>query len=239
MNKRMSGAGSQPAQGSQSRLFLVLALAAVPILQSAENTQPAAVDVVVERKDGSEWRAVDPHYVFASQDQIRFVFRSDVPGNLYVMNRAPSGASDWIFPAPGTDPENRVAAGQSYRIPAQGGFVIGGPPGFDTTVWILSPHALQLGSAADAIAEAPKERGTNSQDNLIPRCSDTLLVARGPCTDDRAGAAPFHERLNLPQSDGLVARDLNFSNDGGRTRITPRDQTSGNVIVYEFRIAHR
>jgi len=222
-----------------SSALMAAAVCWTPALWCSENTQPAAVDIVVERKDGTEWRAVDPHYVFASQDQIRFVFRSDVPGNLYVMNRTPSGASDWIFPAPGTDPENRVAAGQSYRIPAQGGFVISGPPGFDTTVWILSPHPLQLGAAADAIADTPKERGANSQDNLIPRCSDTLLVARGPCTDDRAGAAPFHERLNLPQADGLIARDLNFSNDGGRTRIAPRDQTSGNVIVYEFRIAHR
>jgi hypothetical protein len=206
-------------------------------LWSAETGQTTAVEVAVERKDGSEWRAVDPHYVFASQDQIRFVFRSDVPGNLYVMNRAPSGNSDWIFPAANTETENRVTPGQAYRIPAQGAFVISGPPGFDTTVWILSPHALQLGAAADLV-ETPKEHPA-SDDNLIPRCTDTLLVARGPCTDDRAGATPFHERLHLPQSEGLVARDLNFSNDGDRTRITPRDQNSGNVIVYEFRIAHR
>jgi hypothetical protein len=123
--------------------------------------------------------------------------------------------------------------GQKYRIPAQGGFMISGPPGFDTTVWILSPHPLHAGAAADLLGSAGHE------DNLIPRCSDTLLVARGPCTDDRAGATPFHERLHLSQSESLVARDLDFSNDGDRTRIVPRDQASGNVIVYEFRIAHR
>lgn len=218
---------------------VLFALVLSPVsLRSAETSQATALDVVVERKAGAGWHAVDPHYVFASQDQIRFVFRSDVPGNLYVLNRAPSGTSDWIFPAANTATENRVAPSQAYRIPAQGAFVISGPPGFDTTVWILSPHPLQLGAAANLVGEPPKER-SGSEENLIPRCTDTLLVARGPCTDDRAGATPFHERLNLPHSDGLVARDLDFSNDGDRTRITPRDQASGNVIVYEFRIAHR
>ena len=218
----------------------ILAVVLSPVsLWPAETGQATAVDVVVERKVGADWRAVDPHYVFASQDQIRFVFRSDVPGSLYVLNRAPSGTSDWIFPAPGTETDNRVAPGQAYRIPAQGAFVISGPAGFDTTVWILSPHPLLLGTAADLLGSPPKEQAAGSQDNLIPRCTDTLLVARGPCTDDRAGATPFHERLHLPQSDGLVARDLSFSNQGDRTRITPRDQASGNVIVYEFRIAHR
>ena len=207
-------------------------------LAAADTGSTAAVDVIVERKAGADWQPVDPHYVFAAQDQIRFVFRSDVPGHLYVLNRAPSGTSDWIFPA-NAETDNRVAPGQSYRIPAQGAFVISGPPGFDTTVWILSPRTLPMGAASDLLTDQPKEHAEGSGKDLIPRCSDTLLVARGPCTDDRAGATPFHERLHLPESQGLVARDLNFSNDGDRTRITPRDQGSGNVIVYEFRIAHR
>jgi hypothetical protein len=220
-------------------VFLIAAAWCPLNLWAAETGQSSALDVVVERKDDAAWKAVDPHYVFASGDQIRFVFRSDMPGHLYVLNRAPSGASDWIFPATKTQPDNRVTSGHTYRIPADGAFVISGPPGFDTTVWILSPQPLQIGAAGDLLANPQKEHAAGSEDNLIPRCTDTLLVARGPCTDDRAGATPFHERLHLPQSKGLVARDLNFSNDGERTRITPRDQASGNVIVYEFRIAHR
>ena len=198
-----------------------------------------AVEVVVEQKTSAGWHAVDPHHVFASQDQIRFVFRSDVPGNLYVLNRPPSGDAEWIFPAPRTDPENRVTPGQTYRIPAEGSFVISGPPGFDTTVWILSPRPLPADAAAGLIGDSTKGRALSTEENLIPRCSDTLLVARGPCTDDRAGATPFHERLHAPDSQGLLARDLNFSSNGDRTRITPRDGATGNVIVYEFRIAHR
>jgi len=209
----------------------VVVLAVAPGSARLWSAEASAVDVVVERKAGADWRAVDPHYVFAVQDQIRFVFRSDAPGPLYVLNRPPAGASEWIFPAAGTEPDNRVAPGQTYRIPAQGAFVISGPPGFDTTVWILSPHPLPMGAAA--------EWGGDTAKGLIPRCGDTGLIARGSCTDDRAGAMPFHERLRLPQSEGLVARDLDFTNDGDRTRITPRDQASGNVIVYEFRIAHR
>ena len=221
------------------RACAALFVLATLTLSASDTARTTAVDVVVERKLGGDWQAVDPHYVFTAQDQIRFVFRSGVPGHLYVLNRAPSGASDWIFPATNTEPNNKVAPGESYRIPAQGAFVISGPAGFDTTVWILSPHPLPLGSAADLLVDQPQGHPAGNNDNLIPRCSDTLLVARGPCTDDRAGATPFHERLHLPQSQGLVARDLNFSNDGDRTRITPRDQASGNVIVYEFRIAHR
>ena len=227
-----------PSGRLKQRALLMLAVACAPLsLWAADSGQPPAIDVVVERKDGGEWKAVDPHYVFASQDQIRFVFRSEVPGHLYVLNRTPAGASDWIFPGTRGDAGNLVAPGRSYRIPAQGSFVISGAPGFDTTVWILSPDALHVGAASDLLAEPPK--AVSSETNLIPRCTDTLLVARGPCTDDRAGATPFHERLNLPQSGTLVSRDLNFSNDGERTRITPRDETGGGVIVYEFRIAHR
>ncbi len=138
------------------------------VASSAAGTgRNAAVDVVVERKAGAEWTAVDPHYVFAAQDQIRFVFRSGVAGHLYVLNRAPSGASDWIFPAANTTPENRVAPGQAYRIPAQGAFVISGPPGFDTTVWILSPHPLPMGAAADLLPDQPAEtpRGERQRPN--------------------------------------------------------------------------
>ena len=138
---------------SRAALLLLAAALSPQALWSAETGQSGALDVVVERKTGADWRAVDPHYVFASQDQIRFVFRSDVPGHLYVLNRPPSGASEWVFPAAGTEPDNLVAPGQRYRIPAQGAFVISGPPGFDTTVWILSPA-----SSADGRRRGPAER---------------------------------------------------------------------------------
>ncbi|HTP88070.1 MAG TPA: DUF4384 domain-containing protein [Bryobacteraceae bacterium] len=222
----------------RARGALLLAVACAPLILLAEDAapKPATLDVVVERRDSGEWKAVDPHYVFASGDQIRFVFRSEVPGHLYVLNRPPSGASEWIFPADHTDPDNLVAPGRSYRIPASGSFVISGPPGFDTTVWILSPEVLHV-SAADLLPG--QNRSFSTEQNLIPRCGDTPLTARGPCTDDRAGASPFHERINLPKSQSLLARDLNFSNDGERTRITPADESTGGVIVYEFRIAHR
>jgi len=199
-----------------------------------EAARSGSLDIVVERKAESGWHSVDPHYVFTSGDRIRFVLRSGVPGYLYVLNRAPSGASEWIFPAANAHTDNHVATGQTYAIPADGAFVISGPPGFETTVWILSPKPLAT-AAAQTLSEEDGSAGSG-EDNLIPRCRDTFLVPRGPCTDDRAGATPFRVPA---QADSLVARDLSFSKDGDSTRITARDDSAGNPIVYEFRIAHR
>ena len=214
-------------------LFAFCAL--VPVAAWCEEGAGAnSLDIVVERKVDSGWHSVDPHYVFASRDQIRFVFRSAVPGYLYVLNRAPSGVSEWMFPAGNTQADNQVAIGQSYAIPAEGAFVISGPPGFETTVWILSPTSLPA-AAARAVGEEDKAHAARDG-NLIPRCRDTFLTPRGPCTDDRAGATPF---LVPAQKDSLVARDLTFSKEGDKTRITPKDDSAGNPIVYEFRIAHR
>ena len=203
-------------------------------LQAEDAARSGSLDIAVERKAQSGWRGVDPHYVFAGGDRIRFVFRSGVPGYLYVLNRTPSGASEWIFPAANPRPENRVATGQPYVIPADGAFVISGPPGFETTVWILSPTRLPADTARALSAE--NKAAARGEGNLIPRCRDTFLIPRGPCTDDRAGATPFRVPA---QADSLTARELSFAKDGDSTRITPRDDSSGNPIVYEFRIAHR
>ena len=227
---RKSGCGmNRKSCGIAAALILAVACA-----WGEEAVPSNSLDIVVERKVESGWHSVDPHYVFASGDRIRFVFRSGVPGYLYVLNRAPSGASGWIFPAGNTQADNQVAPGQTYAIPADGAFVISGPPGFETTVWILSPKSLPAATAKALSAEGRTTAG--GEGNLIPRCRDTFLIPRGPCTDDRAGATPF--RISS-KSDSLVARELNFANDGDSTRITPRDDSSLNPIVYEFRIAHR
>jgi hypothetical protein len=212
----------------------VAVLAFTAGLGGEEGIHANSLDIVMEHKAESGWHSVDPHYVFASGDRIRFVFRSGVPGYLYVLNRAPSGASEWIFPAANTHADNQVATGQTYAIPADGAFVISGPPGFETTVWILSPKRLAT-ATAKALSAEDKSAGS-SEDDLIPRCRDTFLIPRGPCTDDRAGATPFRVTA---QPDSLVARELSFAKDGDSTRITPRDDSAGNPIVYEFRIAHR
>jgi len=216
-----------------------LSAAAVPILAAAccrggEAPHANSLDIVVERQAESVWHSMDPHYVFAGGDRIRFIFRSGVPGYLYVLNRAPSGASEWIFPAGDTQTGNEVATGQTYAIPADGAFVISGRPGFETTVWILSPGRLPKATAKALSAE--DKSAASGEDNLIPRCRDTFLIPRGPCTDDRAGATPFRVPA---QAESLTARELNFTKDGDSTRITPRDGSAGNPIVYEFRIAHR
>jgi len=212
----------------------VATLAMAAGLGGAEGNRANSLDIVVERKADSAWHSVDPHYVFASRDRIRFVFRSGVPGYLYVLDRAPSGANEWVFPAASAHTDNQVATGQTYVIPADGAFVISGSPGFETTVWILSPKALPA-AAVQTLSEEDKSAGSGGE-NLIPRCRDTFLIPRGPCTDDRAGATPFRAPA---QEDALTARELSFAKDGDSTRITPRDDSAGNPIVYEFRIAHR
>jgi hypothetical protein len=209
--------------------FLAMALA------SGQNAaEPGvAVQVVLEKRTDSKWNAVDPHLVLHGKDEIRFKFRSNRSGFLYVIDRDPEGQHTWLFPTPETGEHNQIEADKDYVIPATDGvFVLAEKPGYETTYWILSPEELRPRRAL--------EPDTPVQNTMIPRCDDGPLIARGPCSDKKAGA----RRFSVPGTPQwfenvapLQSRDLKFRSNNQQSSIS-LGRAFDAPVIYEFRIAH-
>jgi hypothetical protein len=194
-----------------------------------------AIQVVVEKRTDSKWNAVDPHQVLHGKDEIRFRFRANRSGFLYVINHDTQGRHTWLFPTPETGERNQMEADKDYVIPATDGvFVLAEKPGYETTYWILSPVELRPRGTLDSDANAPVEN------TLIPRCDDGPLTARGPCSDKKAGARRFSSTAKPQWFDNaapLQSRELKFKSDKERSSVS-LGRAFDAPVIYEFRIAH-
>lgn len=134
------------------------------------------VEVTLERRDAGTWKSADPDHVFAFGDQVRFRFKSNFSGFLYVVNEGTSGDATQ-FPSTEAGTDNRVEAGREYLIPGnQGAFRLTGPVGFDTVYWIISP--VRLGSEAPKHEPLPAPPAPGAAPpNMQPRCDDAILPA--------------------------------------------------------------
>jgi len=214
-----------------------------PVWRLEAQTIPAQVaprmEVTLEKQDGGRWKAVDPGMVFEKDDRVRFRFRANFRGRLYVMNYGTSGAYSLLFPREETGQENRIEAGKEYRVPAtEAWFRIGGPPGYDVVYWLMSPVAL---GASELAAPVPP-RKPQPPKTLLPRCDDTLFRARGQCIDSSAGprlvprGGALPENLaNLPDAD---SRELIIMRKPDGFSVSSPTPLAGPVI-YEFRLAHK
>jgi hypothetical protein len=186
----------------------------------------ASLEVVLERRDGEQWTALDPRTVLRSGDPIRFRFQTTFAGYLYVYYRGSDGETDWLFPTSEAGTDNRVEPGRAYLIPPEPGFFgISGPPGFDSVYWLLSPKPL---------AERPSPPVADTPRTMIPHCRDALQpkpAAPGDqraCLDDRAGARA---------AETLRPREIRLGGTGA-TKIKPA-QSGAVPVLYEFRLAHQ
>jgi hypothetical protein len=208
--------------------------------QSRTMTQGAhRMELVLERLDGDTWRAIDPGLVLAQGDRVRFKFRTNFGGYLYVMNQSTSGTYEQLFPREETGADNRIAASQEYKIPAtSAAFRIAGPAGHEIVYWLVSPARFNDTTLPPAPRPAAKVPPT-----LIPRCDDVILKARGDCVDSSAGPklVPRGERIpsNLTGAGASPAqRDLLFMRQKDTAVISSPEPLNG-PVVYEFRLAHR
>jgi hypothetical protein len=211
--------------------------------QSEKSSQPAprTVSVLLEQADGTEWRPADPHHVFRPADEIRFRFRSNFSGYLYVLNETSKGQYLWLFPTRETGIDNHVTQDREYLIPAMSGsFVIPPSAGYDTVFWILSPVSLaKLPDLPDK-----KAADTPSEDHapLLPRCQESTLRARNLCLDDLAGVGTVNESQSLPPAltPDLPARtkDLLIEEKSGVSHISASLESTG-AFIYKFRVAHQ
>jgi hypothetical protein len=193
------------------------------------------MEIVLERRDGAAWRAIKPGLVLEQGDQVRFRFRTNFDGFLYVSNYSTSGRYEQLFPREETGRNNGVVAGQEYRVPATStAFRIAGPAGHEIVYWLVSP--VRLGDAP------PRLDFPSTPHTLIPRCDDVWLKARGDCIDSSAGPKLVPRDVAIPQSLNDAAersqRDLLFMRQQD-TALISSPEPLGGPVMYEFLLAHR
>ena len=224
------------------RLAAALTLAAaLGSTQTRTMTQGGhRMELVLERLDGDSWRAIDPGLVLAQGDRVRFKFRTNFDGFLYVMNQSTSGTYEQLFPRQETGQDNAIAASREYQVPTtSAAFRIAGPAGFETVYWLVSP--ARLNDTAPRYQPPPATKA--APPTLIPRCDDTILKSRGDCVDPSAGpklvprGEPLPQNLTVPEI-GREQRDLLFLRQKNTAVISSPVPLAGPVI-YEFRLAHR
>ena len=231
---------------------LVLAALAQPAGAQKEAALNPRMDLVLEKKEGSSVRTMDPTHVFAEGDLIRFRLQSGVNGFLYVMNRGSSGKYEQLFPRSGTNVDRSVKAGKAYVIPdsSSGWFRVQAPPGYETVYFLVSPMDLgkvDLGKALPSglpATEAPGEQheAADAFSTATPRCDDELFRARGECLDSNAGLKPLQRGEKLPeqlsQAPAVASRDLVVVKESHDTSVSSTEPFDA-LVIYHFRIAHK
>ncbi len=204
---------------------------------------PHRMEIVVERRDAARgWQAVDPGLVFASGDRVRFRFRTNFDGYLYVMNQSTSGKYEQLFPREETGRDNRVRAGREYLVPAtQAAFRITGPAGHEISYWMITPSAIGDGQPRPEYTPLPPPPAKDMPKNLLPRCDDAMFRARGECIDTTAGPKQIARGADLPDNLAGVdttKRELLIMREKNTSVLASPVPLTGPVI-YEFRLAHR
>ena len=227
-------------RAASSAAVVLAALAMGAFAQPRAAAEGRRMEIVLERLDGSTWRTIDPGLVLEQGDRVRFRFRTDFDGFLYVMNQSSSGKYEQLFPREETGQDNRISAGKEYHVPStSSAFRIAGPAGYEIVYWLVTPARL-----TDSPPRLPPPSANHPPKPiiLIPRCDDTMLRARGECIDNSAGPklVPRDAELpaNLAGAADLTPRDLIFMRQNDTAVISSPAALTGPVI-YEFRLAHK
>ncbi len=215
-------------------LTLILPLAAQPM-----KLEPPTNGLVIQLEQFRAGKTVPvrPEHVFAAKDYVRFRLQTPTHGYLYVVNQGSSGEYAVLFPSAGTQASNEIGDAPEAFVPTpqDGWFQVGGPPGFDTVYFLLSPTPLAVSASASNGNAAPPPA------NLLPRCNDAIFQARGECVDNNAGPTALPRGATLPPQITAAApqasRDL-FLTDERSGTVQPSKTISG-PVVYAFRIAHQ
>ena len=208
------------------RFFAVFLLSALAFAEQSRVSQQGAhrMEIKLERFESGTWKAIDPALVLDKDDRIRFKFKANFSGFLYVTNLSTSATNSLLFPRVDTGSNNRVLAHREYVVPtSRGAFRVDGPAGYDVVAWMISP--VELGRPeTPPVASMPPV-------NMTPRCDDTLFKARGECLDSSAGPQAAKKNDNKPD-DLVIIREKESSVISSTTPLKV-------PIVYEFHLAHR
>jgi hypothetical protein len=195
----------------------------------ARGSEPQPFQVLVDLNSERGWQHVDAATVFTAGQEIRFRIRSAIPGYVYLLDETPLGEQNWIYPEPeGT--VRRLLANREYTIPAHGVYRVSAQPGYDILYWVVSPVRL---SAVPQLPLRPQRRPAGK---LLPRCQDSVLRARGLCTDEQAGSArPAQSATAAELAKQIAGGTGSEPGQDGAAVLT----SSGNVVIYEMRLAHK
>ena len=202
---------------------------------------PHRMEILLERMNGPQWVKVDPRLIFAQNDRVRFHFRANFSGYLYVMDRTTSGKYEQLFPREETGQDNQITAGKDYLIPATDTvFRIAGPPGQEIIYWLVSPVELSEGGHKYKPLPPPPPVDRRLPQNMTPRCDDSIFRARGECVDSSAGPQGIAPGEKLPRNlaGKGQSRDLTFMRNDNTSVVASEGPLTGPVI-YEFRLAHK
>ncbi len=199
------------------------------------------MEITLERLESGAWRQIDPGLMLAQDDRVRFRYKTNFDGYLYVTNLSSSGNYQQLFPGPQAGEDNQVSAGKEYLVPATSTvFRVTGPAGYETVYWLVTPARIKEGTPH--LPKLPPNTKAPAPIHITPRCDDTILRARGDCVDSSAGLKLVPRDVDLPQglatAAGKSPRDLLFLRQEEKSVISSPDPLSGPVI-YEFRLAHR
>lgn len=227
-------------------MALLLALSAVPGGSQTKPPSPPGhrMEITVQRLEKGVWKLVDPGLVFARNDRVRFRYRANFSGYLYVTNRSTSGSYVQLFPREETGQDNRITAGKEYSVPATDAiFRIAGPAGHELIYWLASPVELTKDAGKLGLGTAPLPPVSKVRpEDLSPRCDDAIFRARGECVDASAGTQAIVEGEKLPDAfasaNAATPRDLLFLRREKTTVVASPAPLTG-PIVYEFRLAHQ
>jgi hypothetical protein len=172
---------------------------------------------------------------------VRFRFRTNFDGYLYVTNQNSSGHYEQLFPRDETGQDNHIIGNRDYQVPAtSSAFKIAGPPGYETVYWLVAP--VRLTEPPPRFEPVPTRFKSTPLPGLIPRCDDAILKARGDCVDHGAGPKLVPRGEDLPQTladaAGQSRRDLLFMQQTDKSVIASPSPLTGPVI-YEFKLAHK
>jgi hypothetical protein len=228
-------------RGAAGAAFAILLLTSAPARpQTRTMTQGAhRMELSLERYDGKTWKTIDPGTVLEQADRVRFRFRTNFDGFLYVTNLNTSGKYEQLFPGAETGRDNKVVMGREYQVPSTDTvFKISGPAGYETVYWLVSPGRLSDASPTLPANTMPSKPLTD----LKPRCDDQILRARGDCIDSSAGLKLVPRGEDLPQGVAQAthdnSRELLFMRQQGKAVVASTAPLTGPVI-YEFRLAHK
>jgi hypothetical protein len=224
----------------------VLALQPAPARAQAQAELNHRIDLVLEKKEGTSSRTVDPNYVFSAGDKVRFRLKSAVNGYLYVIDQGSSGLWQQLFPRDELTQSRRVASGQQYLVPASGSgwFQVTGPPGYDNVYFLISP--VDLGKSLSSTRQEQQQSSTEDPAaafaTATPRCDDELFRTHGECLDTHAGLKPINKGESLPgklsQYAVMTSRDLIVVDNSKDTSVSSTEPFEG-PSIYRFRIAHK
>ena len=75
------------------------------------------MEITLERFESGAWKVIDPALVLDKDDRIRFKFKANFSGFLYVTNLSTSATNSLLFPRIDTGSNNRVLAIGSISSP--------------------------------------------------------------------------------------------------------------------------